>query len=257
MSHPPPREYGPIFMNPKVPPHPVLKGGPPPGDPIWQHMATLHEGSVLYYKLWNFWVRAGVAADLRADLFFRNYESANAQTDALLHDVGFPWAKAETEQEVWTRIGTVWQWLQTKVDDNNAAYATLSSVPGSWPSILDYAAYYAAHGRLVWAACFSKAHLFATLLGRVVYPRFRFGIASTHHTEGGALPTASHVYVAAYVGDRWFYLDPTAAPSTDFPAYAARHSIGVTTFATVDYPHPFDLIPVPLADFDAVPFLPA
>src|SRR5258706_13041483 len=98
MLHPVPREYGPIFVNPKVAAELATKIGTPAGDPIWQHMATLHEGSVLYYKLWNFWVRAGVAADLRAGLFFRNYESANAQTHALLQDVGFPWAKAETEQ---------------------------------------------------------------------------------------------------------------------------------------------------------------
>src|SRR5207249_3182177 len=106
------------------------------------------------------------------------------------------------------------------------------------------------------AACFSKAHLFATLLGRVVYPRFRFGVASTHHTEDGAPPTASHVYVAAYVADRWFYLDPTAAPSTDFPSFADRQSIGVGSFTTVDYQHAFDLIPPPLSGFAQVPLLP-
>jgi hypothetical protein len=256
-------DYGPVFIHPEIPTLLALREKVPPlvipkgAHPVWQHTITMHEGTVLYYKLWNFFVRAGVSADLRANLFFRDYESANVNTDAMLGEIGFPWRKAETEEEIWDRIGMTWNWLRARVLDDGAAYATISSVDGSWPSILDYAAYYGAHGGLVWAACFSKAHLFATMLGRMVYPRFRFGIASTHHTEDGAPPTATHVYVAAYVADRWFYLDPTAAPSTDWPAFANRRSIGVPSFTTVDYTHPYDLIPVPLSGFVNVPALPA
>ena len=128
-------------------------------------------------------------------------------------------------------------------------------MPGTWPSILDYARYFAAHGKLAWAACFSKAHLFATLLGRMAYPRFRFGIAQAHHTENGAPPTATHVFVAVYVGGRWFYLDPTAVPFQAFPDFANRKSIG--TFASVDYEHPYSFLPVPLAQFKNVPHLAA
>lgn len=223
---------------------------------IWKIMRTKHEGDILYWKLWNFWVRAGMKADMRSDTFFRDYESANANTDTLLNDLGFPWRKAETEKEVWDRIGMVWNWLKIHVQVNNSAYGTISTVANSWPSILDYASYYVQNGNLVWTACFSKAHLFATLLGRIVYPRYRFAIASAHHTENGAPPTASHVYVAVYVAERWFYLDPTAVYSTNFPSYAQRKSIGVNNFGTVDYQHPFKIIPVPLSGFDKVPYLP-
>lgn len=223
-------------------------------DAIWMKMATKHEGEVLYFKLWNFWVRAGVQALVNDAVFFRDYEKANADTDALLASVGFPWKKAESEQEVWQRIGMVWTWLKAHVVDDGTAYAGLASVPGTWPSILDYAKYYASHGKLVWAACFSKAHLFATLLGRMVYPRFRFGIAEAHHTEGGAPPTATHVYVAVYVSERWYYLDPTAIPSQAFLDFAHRKSIGL--FATVDYEHPYSFLPVPLSEFGRVPHLP-
>lgn len=226
------------------------------GTVIWKHMPTKHEGDVLYYKLWNFWVRAGFKANSQSATFFRDYETANSDTDALLKDIGFPWKKAETEEEVWQRIGMVWNWLKNNVQDNNAEYGTISSVAGEWPSILDFAKYYKAHKHLVWAACFSKAHLFATLLGRMVYPRYRFAVAEAHHAENGAPPTATHVYVAAYVGERWFYLDPTAIYSV-FPDYAHRHSIGVSSFTTVDYEHPYEIIPVPLSGFDAVPYLPA
>jgi hypothetical protein len=232
---------------------PIPKGA---GEAIWRSMSTKHEGSMLYWKLWNFWVRAGTTADTRSDHFFRDYEQANADLDALLRDVGFPWRKAETEQEVWERIGMVWNWLKNNVQVNNSEFGTISSMDGAWPSILDYARYYTGHGHLVWAACFSKAHLFATLLGRMVYPRYRFAIAEAHHTENGAPPTATHVYVAVYVGERWFYLDPTAVYSADFPAYSDRRSIGVSSFTTVDYEHPYKIIPVPLSGFDRVPYLP-
>ncbi len=226
------------------------------GTVIWKKMATKHEGAVLYFKYWNFWVRAGVGADLRSDIFFRDFERTDADTDTLLSDVGFPWRKAETEEAVWSRIGIVWNWLRDNVQNNNDEYSTITSIDGEWPSILDFARYYADHGNIVWAACFSKAHLFATLLGRMIYPRFRFAIAEAHHSENGAPPTATHVYVAVYVGERWFYLDPTAVYSKDFPDFNHRKSIGVEGFNTVDYEHPYMLMPVPLSGFEQVPYLP-
>jgi hypothetical protein len=253
-----PIHYEPILIDAKllehrrIAPHPNVAG-----SHVWQHIATKHEGVILYSKQWNFFVRATATADLRASLFFRDYETTNANIDELLRDCGFPWAKAETEEEIWQRIANVWQWIREHVDNDGAAYATISSDPDAWPSIADYAAYYMAHGkRLPWAACFSKAHLFSTLLGRVVYPRFRFGIALAHHTESGAPPTASHVYVGAYVADRWYYLDATEAPALAFPSFASRRSIGVPSFTSVDYQHPFDFIPVPLSGFTQVPLLP-
>jgi hypothetical protein len=241
-------------IHPKVYMAPAIKTK---GKTLWKWMKTKHEGRVLYRRLWNFWVRAGVDADLRSDRFFREYENASDDTTTLLNDIGFPWRKAETEQEVWERIGMVWSWLKDNAQVNNEEYQGISSVDGEWPSILDYAAYFAAHRNLVWAACFSKAHLFATLLGRMVYPRYRFGIASAHHIENGAPPTATHVYVGVYVGDRWFYLDPTAVSIIDFPVYSNRRCIGVSSFDSVDYEHPYDFIPVPLSGFEKVPYIPS
>lgn len=248
-------EYGEWAAHPEI--HELPIHIPKTGSPIWARVATKYEGNVLYYKLWNFWVRAGVGADLRSDRFFRNYEMANADSDRLLADIGFPRRKAETEEEVWHRIGMVWNWLRSNVRVNYEAYSGISSVDGEWPSMLDYARYYVEHGDLVWAACFSKAHLFATLLGRMVYPRFRFSIAKAHHTEGGAPPTATHVYVSVYVADRWFYLDPSAVYGEDFPTFDERRSIGVDGFTTVDYEHPYMFIPVPLSGFDRVALLPS
>lgn len=98
---------------------------------IWEKKSTKHEGDVLYFKLWNFWVRAGVSADLRSSLFFRDYEQTNSDSKALLQDVGFSSKKAETEEEVWQRIGLVWDWLRNNVSINNSEYSTIPSVWGS------------------------------------------------------------------------------------------------------------------------------
>lgn len=149
----------------------------------------------------------------------------------------------------------VWKWIQNNVQVDNSAYASIASVADSWPSILDYAKYFTTHGKLVWAACFSRAHLFATLLGRMIYPRYRFAIAEAHHTEGGEPPTATHVYVAVYVAERWFYLDPTTIYKT-FSDFHHKKSLGENSFVTVDYQHLYKLIPVPLSGFEYVPWLP-
>jgi hypothetical protein len=217
-------------------------------------LTTKHEGDVLYYKLWNFWVRARRKANPQPSVYFRDYDTPDPDVDALVKVVGLSRSQLKTEEDVWGRIGTVWNWMKNKVQDNSAEYETISSDPNEWPSIIDYARYYKANQHLVWAACFSKAHIFATLLGKVI-PRSRVAIAQGHHAENGAPPTASHVFVAVYVADRWFYLDPTAI-YTAFPTFAQRQSIGVTTFKTVDYEHPYSLISVPLSDVTFIPHLP-
>lgn len=57
--------------------HPELAVKLPAPQPvehvIWKSMSTKHEGNILYWKLWNFWVRASTKADLRSDRFFRDY----------------------------------------------------------------------------------------------------------------------------------------------------------------------------------------
>ncbi len=107
----------------------------------------------------------------------------------------------------------------------------------------------------MWAACFSKAHLFASILGRVGIPRWRITIAESHHTVGGAPPTATHVFVAVYVAEQWFFLDPTWVYSVpELPDFDGRSSVGL--FEEVDYEHPCYTIPIPLSGFDRVPLLP-
>ena len=219
--------------------------------PEMTSMKTMYEGKITYLRFWNFWVRSGTPAQEPTDYFFHNYESGSKQVRHWLNAVGAPTSWPRTEKEVWKRISTVWNWLRANVRIDGAAYSTIT-LADRWPSIGELARYYADHHELVWAACFSKAHLFAVLLGRVL-PRWHVMIASAHHTEGGAPPTASHVYVGVYLTERWYYLDPTAVYSVALPSFAKRRSIGI--FDKVDYPHPFSARPVPLSPLDKVPYL--
>ncbi|MFW9845874.1 MAG: hypothetical protein ACFFD6_03950 [Candidatus Thorarchaeota archaeon] len=227
--------------------------GPTPTHPEMIGMTTKHEGVITYYRFWNFWVRVGTPATRIPDAFFYDFENGSSVVWDLINDVGAPTAWPRTQEEIWDRITTVWNWLRDNVRYDGDAYASIASDPNRWPSIRELAQYYADHGELVWAACFSKAHLFATLLGRVL-PRWHTIIASAHHTEGGAPPTASHVYTGVYLSDRWFYLDPSFVNSIQIPDFQNKSSIG--QFSTVDYEHPFSAIPVRLSPLDRVPYLP-
>ena len=245
-----------IFPEPWISPrfYPLPLPPVPVGDAIRRRETTLHEGDVLYLKYWNYWVRAGERAEDRLHLFFPDFENPNPRIFRMIDDIGVTTAPSSGERHIWEKIAGVWQWLGDNVTNDGDEYATIGTHEG-WPSIDDYAAYYEAHGHLVWAACFSKAHLFATILGRVGIPRWRIAIATAHHTEGGAPPTASHVFVAVYVAERWFYLDPTFVFAVaEFPGFDHKGSIGL--FETVDYQHPFETIPIPLSGFDRVPLLP-
>jgi hypothetical protein len=220
--------------------------------PEMKCMQTMYEGTLTYLKFWNFWVRVGTPAMKPTDDFFHNYESGSQQVTDLINAIGAPTKWPQTEEEIWGRISTVWNWLGAHVRSDPDAYSALTAAD-RWPSIDEFAEYYADHNELVWSACFSKAHLFATLLGRVL-PRWHVLIATAHHTEGGAPPTASHVYVGVYLTDRWYYLDPTDVSSGPLPNFRGRKSVG--PLKLVDYQHPYKAIPVPLSPLNMVPHLP-
>lgn len=252
MKEKPIQDYGPWEPDPEAVKLPAA--APRAAHPEMTGMETMYEGVVTYVRRWNFWVRVGTPAEPASDSIFHDYESGAPEVRNLIAAVGAPTAWPRTEEEVWGRIATVWDWLGANVRVDNAAYGDLVSAAGRWPSIAELARYFDEHGELVWSACFSKAHLFALLLGRVL-PRWHTTIASAHHTEGGAPPTASHVYVGVYLTGRWYYLDPTAVYAGPLPAFADRRSVGL--FTKVDYPHPFSARPVPLSSLEQVPHLPA
>ncbi len=246
------KEYGPWEVTPEV--AWPIREEQPSDDAEMQAVETMHEGTVTYLRLWNFLVRAGTPAAPADYHFFHDYESTSPYVQDLIASVGAPTSWPSRETEVWSRISIVWNWLGSNVRIDGAAYGALVDAAGRWPSIAELAGYYRENGELVWSACFSKAHLFALLLGRVL-PRWHTTMVSAHHTENGAPPTASHVYVGVYLTGRWYYLDPTAVYHGPLPNFADRRSVGL--FTTVDYEHPFKAAPVPLSPLSRVPLLSA
>ncbi|MBF0297416.1 MAG: transglutaminase domain-containing protein [Oligoflexia bacterium] len=221
--------------------------------PTLKTEVTLHEGTKLYNAHWNFWIRVGGEITTPDNTFFKDYEQSHPFITKMISDIGAGTATARTEEETWIKVKKVWNFLSQKVQINNQEYSKLI-VNGGWPSLLQFATYYQAHNNLVWAACFSKAHLFASLLGRVGIPRWRITMANAHHTEGGAPATATHVFVALYIGGKWLYLDPTWVYSRpNLPEFENKISIG--NFQSVDYKHPYSVLPIPLSGLNLVPLL--
>lgn len=214
-------------------------------------LRTQHEGDVPYVRYRGHWVREHGQVMQPNDTFFQTYDVDSPSIDFLLEACGHTGSAARTDAETWARIGSVWRFLQ---ENTRTAREGDLSPEDRWPSLSEYAYAYRRHGEIPWRACFSKAHVFASILGHMI-DRDRVAIASTHHTENGAPPTATHVYVAVYVGGEWFYLDPTAVSTEDFPPFEARRSIGVSSMRTVDYEHPYKILRLPGSRLSRVPLL--
>lgn len=204
-------------------------------------METLYEGSITYLKFWNFWVRAATPVTPDWDFFFHDYESAAPEVWRMLGDVGAPppgQGAKKTFGNVSCESGTG---LGTTSEQTTPHTEILSMQSGAGPPSRSSPATMMRRGEIVWAACFSKAHLFATFLGRVL-PRWHTTVVSAHHTDGGVPPTASHVYVGVYLTNRWYYLDPTAIPAGPLPGFNSRGSLGYILTENVHGPMmPFHL----------------
>jgi len=262
-------------------PIPLLR----PKIPEWIVVHTLYDGDVVYRWLWNFWVWTDEVCNPDLSIckyvprpadqpgpFFYDYEKESWSINHLIAAVGLqpPIGEPKDAEEVWLRISKVWDFLRKNVTTDDAAYKVFreeaengtppyAGHPGyQWPSIEDYALYYHMNKKLVWSACFSKAHLFATLLGRVI-PRWADGplMAGAHHLwwnpETKQNEIWEHWYVGVYVLDRWFYLDPGDAAVVPLPSFYNRKSVG--QIKTVDYKHPFKVVPVPGYLLSVVPLL--
>jgi hypothetical protein len=214
---------------------------------------TKHEGRVWYKRYGDDWGRERGEVTPGDAYFFPAYDSTNANISRLLRDAGYTGRRPVGEKQLWEQIGRAWTFLSRNVRHANSGEL---SPDDRWPSLVEYAAFYASHDELAWWACFSKAHVFASILGRMV-DRDRIVIASTHHTENGAPPTATHVYVAVYVAGEWYYLDPAAVHMCAFPEFAQRRSIGVPSMTTVDYRHPYKILVLPGSTLSHVPYLAA
>lgn len=244
---------------------------------------TMYEGETLYMPLWNYWVRtASYQFDVderfgdRRGRFFVNADDDSADTNALVSAINPP-QLVTTDADRRDLLYGVFDWLSDHTtllmsdtaklggESYDEIYADAKQ-RGGWPELSEYANCFVRHGKIGWAACFSKAHVMANILVRCGMPRWRIGIAYAHHTEGGAPPTASHVYVAVYNFDAWWVVDPTfAQPSHPkiVPAFAefARRGlpvpdgVDIMRFALVDYQKPFQISVPGGSVLTHVPFL--
>jgi len=221
--------------------------------PNRRQFPTMHEGPIWYVKYGDLWYRERGTVTPADDYFFLDYESNDPAVMRLLRNAGYDGRAATSDRQIWEKAGRVWNFLRANTRGQRPDERVTSRDEG-WASIVDYARFYEREGEVAWAACFTKAHLYATLLGRMGIPRDRIMIGLSHHTENGAPPTASHVFVLLYVNDRWYYLDPTNCYTQAFPTYERRRSIG--TLATVDYRHPFQAVLLPGNASGVVPMIP-
>lgn len=239
---------------------------------------TLFEGDVPYQKYRGFWVRKYGSAGKDIPQFFRDYKQgfSDPAVQEMIEDMaGGPSPHPATDEEIWQTISLLWDWLiapghMVQTSDINIL-GSITSIPGRWPSVSDWARYYLDHGKtLVWGACNDKISLFANLLIQMNIPQDRFAIASARHNLAGMQPEGStHFYIALFLNNRWFYIDPLASVKTSehkparLPDFMHACSVGYVLYnKNIDYQHPDQTILTPeytlspWCTFARLPYLP-
>lgn len=197
------------------------------------------------------WARLGGAVVSNDQFFFPGFWQTNDRIIAMLHSIGVGTAPACSGEEIWARASAVWAWLRV-----HAAAGPPSGYgsPDRWPSLDEMASMYERFGLVPWYACFSRAHLFATLLGSVGIPADHVAIASAHYPYDNENGYAQHVYVALRVDRRWYYLDPGYVSTlAALPPYENRASHGLR--AGCQYSYPYEVVILPGSGLDTVPML--
>jgi hypothetical protein len=199
---------------------------------------TLHEGLVgyeAYYQSRPFescwWARVGGEVTRDPSAFFDLRHTPDV--DRLVAAIGLPAERTNDSREIWRRVTTVWGWLRENQlngrDRNYAAAQRFLADLHRWPALAEVATMYVRFGGIVWGTCMSRAQMFATLLAAVGVPHERFGIAEARWKP----EYSQHMYVALFLNQRWFYLDPTYIEDelrSDVPSSVGR--------GAADYVHP-------------------
>lgn len=197
------------------------------------------------------WARMGGGVTSNDPFFFPGFWQTNGRIVSMLQSIGVGTAPACSGEEIWARAAAVWAWLRVHARPGPASgYGS----PDRWPSLDEMAAMYERYGTVPWYACFSRAHLFATLLGSVGIPADHVAIASAHYPYDNENGYAQHVYVALRVDHRWYYLDPSYVNTlAALPPYENRASYGLR--AGCQYSYPYEVVILPGSGLDTVPML--
>lgn len=242
-------------------------GSDPPPPTI--AIKTLHEGVVTYrVHPTGCYVRSGPLAEkkVKEAKTFSDKDASFAplkRTPAViaLHKaIGVSVTPKATPEEIWEAARAILAWHDKHARHDNDKYKALMQTgrpPKSedWPNVEQIARYYADHGELAYAACFSEAHLVFQLFRVCGLPTEDFGIASARYVmKDDPKARPEHVYLGLRVGGDWHYIDPGARPP---PPYAKRASVGrsIGVPPGCDYAHPHEFVVVRGARFQAIPLL--
>lgn len=230
---------------------------------------TYYEG-VLTYKMHptGCYIRFGPAADKKV-ASAKSFSETDASFGPFrrtpevlkLHkSIGVSVTAKATPEQVWEAARSILLWHEKYARHDNDKYRILMATgrpvkSEGWPTIEQIAHFYATHGDLPYAACFSEAHLVFQLFRVCGLPTEDFGIASARYVmndDPKARP--EHVYLGLRVAGDWYYIDPSAKPP---PPYAKRASVGRSIGAPpgCDYAHPHEFVVVRGARFQAIPLL--
>lgn len=194
----------------------------------------------------------------RADGAVRSMDSAFAGLDsqapavlALLEEIGAGTNVVTGEEEVWEKCCILWDWLgEHAANGYFFPEAAAFLMADGWPSIERIAETYYAYGYVPWAACFSKTHVFVSLL-------YRCGVHRDYLAMGEsrlAFADSQHFYGMVKIGRQWLYLDP-AGTGPSLPEYDDRHSVPLLEPICEDRAFPYAAIRLPGSKLDYVPLL--
>jgi hypothetical protein len=245
----------------------ALAASDPPAPTV--NVKTFYEG-VLTYKLHTTgcYVRTGPKAVERMksakalsekDASFAPFKRT-ADVIALHKAVGVTVKPGATPEQVWEAARSIIDWHHKHARQDIDEYLAMMkadrpATSEDWPTIAQIARYYARKRELVYAACFSEAHLVFQLFRICGLPTEDFGIASARWVKAGdPKATPEHVYLGLRVSGDWYYIDPSAKLP---PPYAKRASVGrsVGLPPGCDYAHPHSFVVVAGARFQAIPLL--
>ncbi|HOW97822.1 MAG TPA: hypothetical protein P5567_02610 [Kiritimatiellia bacterium] len=199
----------------------------------------------------SWWARMGGRVVRNDAAYFPGFWQTNDRIIAMLQSIGVGTAPVCSGEDIWARAAAVWVWLR---DHARPGPSYGYGSPDRWPSLDEMAAMYERFGTVPWYACFSRAHLFATLLGSVGIPADHVAIASAHYPYDNENGYAQHTYVALRVDRRWYYLDPSYVNTlAELPPYGQRASYGLR--AGCQYSYPYEAVVLPGSSLDTVPML--
>lgn len=185
------------------------------------------------------------------DRIFAGLDSQAPDVLALLEEIGAGTNVVTDGEEIWEKCCILWDWLgENTANGHFFPEAAAFLMAEGWPSIERIAETYDTYGYIPWQACFSKTHVFISLLYRCGVHKDYLAMAESRLD----LANSQHFYVIVKIGRQWLYLDP-AGTGPSLPEYEDRHSVPLLEPICEDRAFPYAAIRLPGSKLDYVPLL--